>query len=1039
VSGDANTARGPIAWMARNHVASNLLMLALLLGGVLAFRSITQEVFPDIQRNSVTVSVQYRGASPEEVEQGVVLPVEDVVSGLPGVDEVNSVAREGGATITIELLDSADQIQVYQDIQSEIDRIRTFPDDAEEPEVSLDVRRREVVNVALYGPVEDTVLKELAERARDALLADEGITQVDIEGTRALEVGIEIPQANLRRYGLTLQQVADRIRRSAVEVPGGGIKTEGGEILVRLTERRNYGREFARLPIVTARDGTQVLLEDIATITDGLEERLSFSTYNQMPAVQLAVYRVGDQTPTGVTKAALARLDEFSATLPEGIETAVVRSMASIYDQRAQLLLRNGAIGLCLVLCLLGLFLELRLAFWVMMGIPISFLGSLILMPAAGLSINLITMFAFIVALGIVVDDAIVVGENIYRRHEEGMPLLQAAIAGAREVSMPVAFSILTNIVAFLPLLVMPGIMGRILGMLPIVIASVFLLSWLECLFVLPAHLGHHRDRPRHGFNKWLHAKQQAFSDRFLGWVRTRYTPFLARCLDHRYLVVCVALGLLAVTIGHIRSGRMGFDLFPRVESDYAFVEAALPFGSPIEKTEQLARRMAVAAREVAAEAGRPDLIEGIFASIGRGGTHAVSVRVFLVDPDIRKKIMSTQQFTERWRKEFGPVKGVEFVRFQSDRGGPGSGSALTIELSHSRVDTLEGAAADLAERLTAFPRVSDIDDGFQLGKEQLSFTVRPEGRALGLNASEIARQVRNAYEGGEVLRQQRGRNEMIVRVRLPEPERVSEGDLDSLILRTPTGGEAPLRDVVAVERGRAYTQITHRKGRRTMTVTADVRPRSAAGQVIAALNTDVLPDLLRRYPGLTYSYEGRQAEGRKSTGSLAQTIPMILIAIYVLLAIPFRSYVQPLIVMMSIPFGIVGAVAGHLIMGYGLSLMSIIGIVALSGVVVNDSLVFVDFANRRRRETQDVRQALLDSGAMRFRPILLTTLTTFGGLAPMIFETSRQARFLIPMALSLGYGLLFATMITLVLVPSLYAIVEDVIDRTRRGRNGTP
>ena len=1036
--------RGPIAWMVRNSVAANLLMVLFLAGGIVAFRSITQEVFPDIQQDVVAVTVSYPGASPEEVEQGIVLAVEESISGLAGIEETTSRASEGHASVSAELIDGVDAIQVYQDIKSEIDRITTFPEEAEEAEVALLVRRREVLELAVYGDADDAVLKTLADRVRDQLLQDKDITQVDISGTRELEIAIEIPQENLRRYGLTIADVAARLKRAAVELPGGGLKTAAGEILVRVTERRDYGREFARIPIITGRDGSQVLLEDIAVIRDGLEEVDRYATFNGLPAVMVEVFRVGKQTPAQVSGATKRRLEEIRRSLPDGIDVVVRRDMADIYRQRARLLLRNGALGLVLVLCLLGLFLEVRLAFWVMMGIPISFLGSLLLMPAAGLSINMVTMFAYIVALGIVVDDAIVVGENVYRHHQEGEPFIRAAVTGTREVAVPVAFSILTNVVAFLPLYMLPGTMGRILGMLPIVVVSVFLISWVESIFVLPAHLGHQRDRTRHGLNAWLHARQRAFSDGFRKWVRTRYAPFLSKCLDRRYLVVSVAGAILAVTVGYVASGRMGFTTFPRVESDFAYAAAALPYGSPVEQTGELAERMRAAALRVAEECGHPELVEGVFARVGLSGTHDLEVRAYLADPEIRNRIMGTAEFVQRWREAMGRVSGIDYMRFLSDRGGPGGGLALTIELSHTDVQTLEHAASDLAADLEAFPRVTDIDDGFQLGKQQLSFRITPRGRSLGLAAQDVARQVRYAYEGVKVLRQQRGRNELTVRVRLPEGERLSEGDLDALVLRTPSGGEVFLSDVVTVERGRAYTTISHRNGRRTMTVLADVRPRPAVGQVIETLNSGTLATLKRRYPGLTYSYQGRQADQRESFGSLWQTIPAVLVAIYALLAVPFGSYVQPLIVMISIPFGIVGAVIGHLIMGYSLSMMGVIGIVALSGVVVNDSLVFVDFANRRRRETGDVRRALLDAGSTRFRPILLTTLTTFGGLAPMIFETSRQARFLIPMALSLGYGLLFATGITLLLVPSLYAIIEDArglfgrgdpaIDRRRAG-----
>jgi multidrug efflux pump subunit AcrB len=1019
--------RGPIAWMANNIVASNLLMLFLIVGGLVSYSLITKEVFPDIEQNRVTVSVVYPGASPEEVEQGIVLAVEESLIGLVGIKEITSKASESHAFINIELLDDVDDVQVYQDIKSEVDRIVTFPEDAEKPEVSLAVRRRGVIDIVLFGDAEDDVLKSLAERVRDRFLQDPLITQVEIVGTRDPEISIEVSQENLRRYGFTIDGLAAILKKSSVELPGGGIKTSGGEILVRMDERRDHGLQFARIPVVSGNDGSVVLLEDIAVINDGLEELEKYATFNGKPSVMLEVYRAGKQTPIEVADAVKKQIVEIKSELPEGIDLAIQRDRSDIFRQRAQLLLKNGAIGLVLVVLFLGLFLELRLAFWVMMGIPISFLGSLLLMPAADLSINMVTMFAYIVALGIVVDDAIVVGENIYRHMQEGGPPIEAAIKGVREVSVPVSFSILTNVIAFIPIYVLSGMMGRIMGMLPIVVVSAFIISWVESVFILPAHLGNHRERKRSGINEWLHEQQRKFSEGFSSWIDRRYRPFLSVCLDNRYLVVTGAFSILVVTIGYVGSGAMGFETFPRVESDYAYVGAALPYGVPIEKTAALTKQFEEAAVSVAKVSGHPELIEGIFSRIGNSGSHDMECRVYLASPEVRNKIMSTEEFIKSWRDKLGPINGVEYVRFMSDRGGPGSGQALTVELSHSNVHTLERAATDLAESLEGFEKVFDIDDGFQLGKQQLSMKMTAYGLSLGLSSTDVARQVRNAYEGVKVIRQQRGRNELTVRLRLPQEERVSEGNLDELILIMPDGGEVPLTKAVSIERGRAYTVITHRDGRRTMTVTADVRPRAEAGQVIESLNSGVLKTLTRRYTGLTYSYQGRQAEQRESINSLWQSIPVVLVAIYALLAIPFRSYIQPLIVMLSIPFGIVGAVAGHLIMGYNLSMMGVIGIVALSGVVVNDSLVFVDFANRKCKEGLDVKGALLSAGGIRFRPILLTTLTTFGGLSPMIFETSRQARFLIPMALSLGYGLVFATMITLILVPSFYAIVEDI------------
>ncbi len=1032
--------RGPISWMAGHSVAANLIMLACLVGGFLALRNIKQEVFPSIEIDTVLVRVAYPGASPEEVERGILQAVEEAVRGLEGVDEVISVAREGGGTVTIEMLLGANLQRLAQDVQAEVDRITTFPEDIEEPQVGVVSRKRQVLTLVLYGNTEKLVLHELAEQVREQLIQDADISQVELDGLPPLEIGIEISQENLRRYNLTLGEVARRIRNSSVELPGGGLKTRSGEILVRMKERRDYGHQFARLPIITTPDGSQVTLEQIAEIDDSFKDTDRYASYNGKPAVMLRIYRVGEQTPIQVSDAVRGRLESVRASLPEGIGAAIRRDRSDIYRQRVELLLRNGALGLGLVLIILGLFLEARLAFWVMMGIPISFLGSFLFLPATGMTINMISLFAYIVTLGIVVDDAIVVGENVYHYHQQGMPFIQAAVKGAREVTLPVVFSILTNIVMFLPLYFIPGTMGRIFKMIPIVVVVVFLVSLGECLFVLPAHLGHQKDRRRRGLTAWLHGRQQAFSHAFSRGVRNRYGPFLDFILRHRYTTVAAALAILAVVLSYALSGRMGFGLFPKVESNFAQASVVLPYGSPVKDTEAVMQRFFEGTQKVIAECGREELVEGITADVGRGGGHVGRMRVMLAPPEIREDIMSTDQFAKRWREVVGPVIGAEYVKFASDIGGPGGrGSAVTVELSHSNIGVLEEASTALAKVLRTYPLVKDVDDGFQPGKEQLDFTIKPEGESLGLTASEVARQVRNAFYGAEALRQQRQRNEIRVMVRLPEAERVSEHNLEELMLRTPAGKDVPLREVASAKRGRAYTTINRRDGRRVVQVSADVTPRSKAGEVLEDLKIQALPGLLDSHPGLTYSFEGHRADMRESMGSLKVTFVLALMAIYTMLAIPFRSYTQPLIVMVSIPFGIVGAFIGHLLMGYDLSVISMFGIVALSGVVVNDSLIMIDFANRRRKESEDSVHGVIRSAAIqRFRPILLTTLTTFGGLAPMIFETSRQARFLIPMAISLGFGILFATGITLVLVPSLYLIVEDVTGLLRPAHRHT-
>ena len=1008
--------------MAGHSVTANLLMAVFLVGGLIWGSRIKQEVFPDFELDIVNITVPYPGASPEEVERGIVLAVEEAVQGLEGIKEMSASAQEGVGKVTVEILEGENIQRLAQDIQNEVDRISSFPEEAEDPVVVIAQRRRYVVSLALHGDQSEWVLREVAEDIRDRLIQDPEITQVELEGVRNYEISIEPSQSALRAYNLTLEAVAQRIGRASVDSPGGAIKTEGGDILVRMKERRDYGHEFGRIPIITANDGTEVLLENIAVIRDGFEETDNYATYNGKPAVMIQVYRVGDQTPIYVSDAVHRQVETLNQILPPGLALDARRDLSDIYRQRMDLMMRNGYLGLGLVFILLAIFLEARLAFWVSLGIPISILGSFLFLPSMGVSINVISMFAFIVTLGIVVDDAIVVGENIYYHRQNGLAWNEAAVRGAREMAKPITFSVLTNMVAFMPMMFIPGFMGKIFKFIPMVVVSVFAVSLIECLFVLPAHIGHRKRPDPSGPLGWLIARQKGFSDLFGRFVQTKYGPFLNRVLHYRYLTLAIGLAVLLLTVAYVKSGRMGFELFPKVESDYAQVTAKLPFGTAVQKTEQAQKILVAAAQRVAEENGGDNLVQGIFAVI-RG--NEAEVRVYLTPPDVRP--VSTARLTDLWRERVGTLGGLEFLKFESDAGGPGRGASLTLELSHRRIDVLQQASEELANALGFFPNVADVDDGYSPGKRQIDFQIKPEGRSLGLRSQEVARQVRHAYYGAEVLRQQRGRNEIKVKVRLPKEERAFEHNLDEMILRTPTGTEIPLREAVSLKHGRAYTTIDRRNGRRVVTVSADVKPRSQTDQVLESLKAETLPTLQQKYPGLTVGFEGRQADRRESMRGLMLGLLMALVVIYAMLAVPFNSFIQPMIIMMSIPFGIVGAVIGHLIMGYSLSVMSTFGIVALSGVVINGALVLIDFANRKRQDGMDQHDAIHAAGLHRFRPILLTTLTTFGGLTPMIFETSRQARFLIPMAISLGFGILFAAFITLLLVPALYLIVEDL------------
>ncbi len=1031
--------KGPIAWMTHNSVASNLLMAVLILGGIFVGLGIKQEVFPEVELDVVTIAVPYPGASPSEVEEGIILAVEEAVRGIDGVKKVTSSASESMASVRVELILGANNDRVTNDIKSAVDRITSLPQDAERPVVSLLMRRSKVISLVVYGDVEEKQLRQLSERFRRELLANPGITQAELEGVRNLEISVEVPQEKLRAYNLTLDQVAQAIRLGAVDLPGGAVKTKGGEVLVRTTERRDQGQEYGDIPVISRPDGTTVTLRDIATIKDAFEDSDTVTNFNGKRAARVAVYRVGDQTPIQVADTVREFLPKARANLPEGVQVAVWDDQSEVYRDRIDLLLRNAKMGLLLVLVSLGLFLEVRLAFWVTMGIPISFTGALLLMPLMDVSINMISLFAFIVTLGIVVDDAIVVGENVYHRIRNGESGVEAAINGAREVAVPVTFSVLTTVVAFMPLFFVPGFSGKLFRNIPAIVVSVLIISLVESLFVLPAHLGHMRKARGVGLLGFVNKQQGKISSALERFIAKVYAPVVAFTSRWRYTTVAVGLALLLATIGTVAGGRIEFSFMPAVQGDIISANATLPFGSPVARTQAIQDKLLAAADKVVARHGGEKIRRGTYSAVGalagrrgpssnvgKSGGHLASATVFLVPTDQRD--LTAEEFANEWRTEVGEVPGMESLTFRY-KIGPSAGEPIDVELSHPDMDTLERAAEQLAAHLATYAGVKDIDDGFAAGKPQLDFTLRPEAASLGINAANLGRQLRGAFYGQQALRQQRGRDEIRVMVRLPESARTSEHDIEQLMLRTPTGQEIRLAEAATIKRGHSYTSITRVDGARTVNVMADMdKGKGSAGKVLASLRTSYLPELAASYPGLKYSFAGSRRERNESLGSLGRGFFFAMIIVFALLAIPFRSYIQPVVVMSAIPFGIVGAVGGHLIMGFELSIISMMGIVALSGVVVNDSLVLVDAANRRRRsEGASHFDAVTWAAARRFRPIMLTSLTTFLGLAPMILETSVQARFLVPMAISLGFGILFATLIVLLLVPAFYLIVEDV------------
>ncbi len=1069
--------KGPIAWMAGNSVASNLVMLILILGGIMMLFQIKQEIFPEFALDYVVVTVPYKGASPEEVEKGVLLSIEESVRGIDGVDEVRSRAMSNAGNVFIKTLHKADLNKVKQDVQQAVDRITSFPEDAEEPNVTTIVSKKQAISLIVYGDYDKKTIRHYAEKIRNDLLSNSHlqekpkpppknlsflgkakffiqrkianfskpkgeIEQVELFNSEPLEISIEISQKNLRKYNLTIADVAKKLDNASIELPGGGVKTQKGEVLFRMKDRKEYGVDFAKTAIKTLSNGTELLLEDIAIIKDGFEEVDAFATYNGHPAVLMNVFRIGNQTPTQVANLVKMYIKKYNKTLPKGLMVANWGDKSELYQGRINLLLKNGYIGLIVVFILLALFLEIRLAFWVTLGIPISFLGTFLFLPAMDTSLNMISLFAFIIALGIVVDDAIVVGENIYDNHKKGLSFKDSAILATHEVSHPVIFSILTNIVAFLPLYFVPGFLGKIFRVIPIVVIIIFLISLIECLFVLPAHVASQKEN----FQKklfppfsWLYNMQQRFSDWFSNLIHQVYGPFVRLTLKYKYVTIAGGLTIFILTVGYIMSGRLGLSMFPKIESDRAVVIVKLPYGAPFEKTRNVEKILVNAAKEIAKENGGDKLVRGIFSFIGgnggdpqqfasslnaSGGSHIIRIDVRLTSEETRTILAS--EFTKIWREKTAHIIGLDSIIFKSDAGGPGAEVAISIGANHKHLDTLREVSSKITDALSKYSNVSDIEDGFPEGNEQIDFILLPSGKSLGLTSSDVARQIRNSFYGAEVARHQRERNEVKTMVRLPKSERISEYNIENLIIRTPIGKEVLLGEITKITRGRSYTVINRNNGKRRVTVTADVTPRKSAFQILGDLQKTLYPKLLKEYPGLSFTVEGKQKDMRENIESLKYSFPIAMLIIFALLAIPFKSYIQPVIIMISVPFGIVGAVIGHIIMGYSLSMMSMFGVVALSGVVVNDSLVLIEFANKQRDNGVDIFTAISSAGIRRFRPIMLTTLSTAGGLAPMILETSFQAKFMIPMAISLGFGILFATLITLILVPSLYLIIEN-------------
>ena len=1040
-----------IRWFILNTVAANLLMVFIIIAGIFTLSRLRMEVFPDITIPIINVSVVYPGASPEDIEESICVKVEEQVQGINGLKRITSSSNEGYGSINIEVENGYDIDEVKDEVKSQVDAITSFPDDAEKPTIRSFDGQPEVITIAVHGHVDEASLLNIAEKVRDEVSELPNITQTRL-GKKPREISIEISENTLQKYGISFDYVANKIRTSSMDVPGGAIETYDGEILIRSKGQAYTGEEFGIIPVLSLADGSTVFLRDIAEIVDGFQDVEYDIKFNSEPALLIRVYRTGEQNALDIADAVHGYIKKKNPVMPPGVSLTTMKDESVILRGRIELLTENAYLGLGLVLIVLALFLKPKLAAWVSLGIPISFMGGFWLLPLFDVSINMISLFTFILVLGIVVDDAIVVGENIHIYLKRGLSGVDAALEGAYQVAKPVIFAVLTTMVTFSPMILVEGALGKIWKIIPVVTILVLMFSLIESLTILPAHLAHmkiNEAKKKNRFSQWWSDIQMGIHNWLQGFIKNKYTPVLELALKNRGNTVAIAISIFILTVGLVASGFIRFNFFPPLEADIVIAGVEYPEGTPVSLTKVGLDQIEKSAYKLkdSLEVLYPEnkIFINMVSTAGdqpiktqsaRGpgnldatffGSHLAECVIELAPGEERP--ISTVEISKIWRELTGPIPGVKQVTFDSDLFT--TGAPIEIQLSSVNREDLKAVTNSLKDKLQTYAGVFDIKDSFSAGKDEIKLNLLPEAQNYGITMASLARQVRQAFYGDEVQRVQRGRDEVKVFLRYPKDERVSLNNLEQMNVRVGNNVEVPLGQVAQGELSSGYSTITRTDRKRSISITADVDLSEAnANEILAKFETEHIVSILLDYPSVNYSFEGEQREQRDTLSSLFKNFALALFVVYVLLAVPFKSYLQPLIIMSAIPFGFTGAVIGHIIMGMNLAVLSIIGIVALSGVVVNDSLVMVDFINRYKRDDGKTSlEAALAAGPRRFRPILLTSITTFVGLFPLLIEKSVQAQFLIPMAISLAYGVLFATLITLILVPTSYLIIEDIKD----------
>ncbi|WP_194755398.1 efflux RND transporter permease subunit [Aliidiomarina indica] len=1020
---------GIIAWFTRNRVAANLLMILIIVAGIISVFAIRKQIFPTIDLNTITVRVIYPGAAPQEVEQGVIVRVEDAIDEVQGIKSIRSTAREGMGTVTVEVESGYSVQEVMDEVRMSVDGIASFPAQIEPPMVYRMRPQQQVIWVSVFGDIDERSRKNLAKSIRDDIRSLPGVTRASVVGARNDEIAIEISEFNLRQFGLTFQDVVQAVRGTSIDIPGGTIRTPNGDILLRAKGQGYTGRDFEDIILLRRDDGTRVRLGDVAVVSDGFVESRSFAEFDGSRATFVRVDSVGDQDQLAIARVVKEYVEQRTETMPQGVHLAHWGDSSYYLQGRLDLMLKNMYFGIALVFIALTLFLQLRLAFWVMIGLPVCFLGALAMMnlPMFDVSINMISLFGFILVLGIVVDDAIIIGESAYSEIEEYGKSEDNVIRGAKRVAVPATFGVLTTIVAFLPMLFVGGTQSAIWESIAFVVIFCLIFSLIESKWILPAHINGMKysktpDSKQNGFQRF----RNNFSSGLKRFVQTRYKPFAELCIKHRYTTISAFIALMILMFGLLAGGHVRFVFFPNIPSDFVQANLEMQPGTNENRTIDNLRTI------------RSVLLEMNDEYEARYGSPMVRhVNVFLNSPETGTILVEMEKGERRevdgfavinqWRERVPELAGARDLNFSGSIGG-GPGYDVEFLLSGTNLSELAGASRDLRSALNEYGGVFDISDTFGISREEVQLSLLPQADALGLTLQDVANQVRFAFYGAEAQRLPRNDEEVRVMVRYPLSERRSIGNLENMMLRTADGREIPFREVASASMGEGFGTINRINGVRAVTVRARVdKDRVEPGAIVRDIRENYLPNILEQYPNVRFGLEGASLDQQQALRSLGFGALIALLGIYALMAIPLKSYGQPLMIMSVIPFGIIGAIFGHFVLGMPLSLLSLFGIIALAGVVVNDSLILVDYVNKTKNQFTDLRDAVVNAGCARFRAIVLTSLTTFLGLTPIVLERSLQAQMVIPMAISLAFGILFATVITLLLIPCLYLVQNDI------------